>query len=86
MTKTQNQVTRMVGDEGRLVLDQFEVDLPSGSPILKPLTMTVQAGTHILIRGTSGSGKSTFLRALAGIWPFAKGKTAYSVIPNPLDW
>jgi ABC-type uncharacterized transport system, permease and ATPase components len=36
--------------------------------------MTVQAGTHILIRGTSGSGKSTFLRALAGIWPFAKGK------------
>jgi len=74
MTKTQNQVTRMVGDEGRLVLDQFEVDLPSGSPILKPLTMTVQAGTHILIRGTSGSGKSTFLRALAGIWPFAKGK------------
>ena len=28
----------------------------------------------MLIRGTSCSGKSTFLRALAGIWPFAKGK------------
>ena len=84
MTKTQNQVTRMVGDEGRLVLDQFEVDLPSGSPILKPLTMTVQAGTHILIRGTSGSGKSTFLRALAGIWPFAKGKANH--LDEEADW
>ena len=39
---------------------------PSRSPLTK--------GTATLVTGPSGSGKSTLFRAIAGIWPFGKGR------------
>jgi putative ATP-binding cassette transporter len=38
--------------------------------------LTLPAGLSTLVVGPSGSGKSTLFRALAGIWPFGKGKVA----------
>ncbi|WP_299494695.1 ABC transporter ATP-binding protein/permease [uncultured Shewanella sp.] len=37
------------------------------------LNMTFDANKHYVIKGPSGVGKSTFIKALAGIWPFASG-------------
>lgn len=71
-----SHVDRQVSTDGALHLEPLEVDLPDGSPILKPLTVTLEPGQNVLIKGVSGSGKSTLLRALAGIWPFARGKVA----------
>ena len=34
-------------------------------------------GKNYLLQGPSGIGKSTFLRALAGIWPYAAGKAIF---------
>jgi putative ATP-binding cassette transporter len=34
-------------------------------------------GKNYLLQGPSGIGKSTFLRALAGIWPYASGKAIF---------
>ena len=71
---SQVHVDRCFRDDPEIVLEKLEVDLPDGSILLKPLTLTLEPGKNVLIRGSSGSGKSTFLRALAGIWPFARGK------------
>jgi vitamin B12/bleomycin/antimicrobial peptide transport system ATP-binding/permease protein len=51
----------------------LSLGLPSGEALLNPTSLTVPAGSQVLIQGASGSGKSTLFRALAGIWPFAKG-------------
>ncbi len=38
------------------------------------LSFSLKSGDRLLIKGQSGCGKSTMLRALSGIWPFAEGE------------
>ena len=49
--------------------------LPQGQLLFKDLSLRVQPGESVLLQGPSGSGKSTLFRALAGIWPFASGRS-----------
>ena len=55
-------------------VEQLQVNLPDGTPLLTDLNFTLRPGANVLIKGVSGSGKSTLLRALAGIWPFVTGR------------
>ena len=54
--------------------DNMQVDLPDGTPLLQNINFTLEPGSNVLIKGVSGSGKSTMLRAVAGIWPYVQGK------------
>jgi len=56
-----------------ITLDGVELALPQGAPLLASTTIRLSRGENVLISGASGVGKSTFFRALAGIWPFWKG-------------
>jgi putative ATP-binding cassette transporter len=47
---------------------------PCGSPLLKLRTLDLRPGETTLLTGQSGTGKSTLLRVLAGIWPHAHGR------------
>jgi putative ATP-binding cassette transporter len=47
------------------------IQLPDGRTVLEPTDFTLSPGQRVLLTGASGSGKSTFFRALSGIWPFA---------------
>lgn len=54
----------------------FAVLSPSGHISIEEPDFLVTPGEHILISGVQGSGKSTFFRALAGLWPWGKGEAA----------
>lgn len=54
-------------------LQDVGVRLPDGKPLLDPLTLTLRSHEPVLLRGPSGSGRSTLFRILAGLWPFASG-------------
>ena len=41
---------------------------------LKNITFNVEEGDKYGIIGVNGTGKSTLLRAISGIWPFVDGK------------
>ena len=67
-------VELMSGPEGTLKLDRLELGLPTGEVLVSDASLDIASGSRILIQGPSGSGKSTLFRAIAGIWPFGRGR------------
>ena len=60
-------------DDGLFSVDSLSVRTPAGQLLVEDLTLTVPTQASILIRGKSGVGKTTLLRALAGLWPHTDG-------------
>jgi putative ATP-binding cassette transporter len=56
-----------------IAVRDLELDLPNGRMLRKDLNLDVAPGEALLIKGPTGTGKSTLLRAIAGIWPFGRG-------------
>jgi putative ATP-binding cassette transporter len=49
-------------------------------PLVKDLSFELPPSSSLLIRGQSGVGKTTLLRAIAGLWPYVEG-----TVVRPLD-
>jgi len=60
--------------EHAIELDELSIALPNGAPLLEPTTLILEPGQAVLLKGPTGSGKSTLFRVLAGLWPFADGR------------
>ena len=65
---------RVESADGVIALDELEIGLPQGTPLLSPTSIQIRPGEDLLVTGPSGAGKSTFFRSLAGIWPYWKGR------------
>jgi len=61
------------GEAASLSTRGLTVDLPGGQRLVSALDLEVKPGEAVLVSGASGVGKSTLLRALAGVWPFGSG-------------
>lgn len=60
-------------DAERLSTSSLKLALPNGDALADIGNVTIEPGSRWLVRGKSGSGKSTFMRAIAGLWPFGDG-------------
>jgi putative ATP-binding cassette transporter len=67
---------RVPAEQKTLQLSEVKLSLPQGEPLLESASLELTPGEHVLVTGPSGSGKSTLFRALAGIWPYWKGRIA----------
>jgi putative ATP-binding cassette transporter len=65
---------RAEGVDATLSLEDVELKLPQGTPLLGRTAMELKPGENVLVTGPSGAGKSTFFRALSGIWPYWSGR------------
>ena len=54
-------------------IDNLSITKPNGSALISNLNLQLKNGDRLLIKGPSGVGKSTLLRAVAGIWPYSSG-------------
>jgi len=63
----------MPGNTDRLVLREVGLSRPDGEALVAEAEVEIQPGERVLIRGQSGSGKSTIMRAIAGVWPWGRG-------------
>ena len=57
-----------------VALGDLRIDTPDGRPLLQAAGERIEPGQHTLIVGSSGLCKSTLMRWLAGIWPYAQGR------------
>jgi vitamin B12/bleomycin/antimicrobial peptide transport system ATP-binding/permease protein len=55
-------------------VDALDLNLPDGRMLRPNISLTASPEDSLLITGASGLGKSTLLRAVAGLWPFGRGR------------
>ena len=68
--------TRVAAGDGGVALDDIDLLLPDGRRAVEAGHLALARGESVALTGPSGSGKSTLFRAVAGIWPFGKGRIA----------
>jgi putative ATP-binding cassette transporter len=59
--------------EAALRLRDLSVTLDDGTEVVKDAEVTIAPGERVLVAGESGTGKSTLVRAIAGLWPWGEG-------------
>jgi putative ATP-binding cassette transporter len=57
----------------------LDLRLPDGKALVTADGIVVRPHDRVLVNGPSGSGKSTLFRAIAGIWPFGRGRISVPV-------
>ncbi|HZA73968.1 MAG TPA: ABC transporter ATP-binding protein/permease [Propionibacteriaceae bacterium] len=62
-----------------LGIHNLNVTLPDGRPLLSNLNLDLTGGASLLVKGPSGTGKTTLLRSMAGLWPHVSGTIGVSV-------
>ena len=60
--------------DGTVRAEDLTLALPNGAKLLDNAALSLTPGNSVVVTGRSGTGKSTLFRALAGIWPFGRGR------------
>ncbi|MDB5620629.1 ABC transporter ATP-binding protein/permease [Tardiphaga sp.] len=56
-----------------LGLHDLSVTLDDGTAVVGDTEVKIEPGERLLVAGESGTGKSTLVRAIAGLWPWGSG-------------
>jgi len=59
--------------DGSIELRDVEIRNPAGRQLLEPLSLRLEPGESLVITGPSGCGRTTLLRSIARLWPYATG-------------
>jgi vitamin B12/bleomycin/antimicrobial peptide transport system ATP-binding/permease protein len=73
-------IRRVEGDGAALRLRGVSVMLSDGTVVVDDADAKVDFGERVLVSGDSGTGKSTLVRAIAGLWPWGEGEVV--IEPN----
>ena len=63
--------------EAMLSLKDFSVTLDDGTAVVGETEVVIKPGERLLVAGESGTGKSTLVRAIAGLWPWGGGSVNF---------
>jgi vitamin B12/bleomycin/antimicrobial peptide transport system ATP-binding/permease protein len=61
-------------DGAALRLRHLAVTLDDGSAVVNEADVEIRPGEKVLVVGESGTGKSTLVRAMSGLWPWGEGE------------
>ncbi|MDB5631818.1 MAG: putative ATP-binding protein, partial [Tardiphaga sp.] len=63
--------------ETMLSLHDLSVTLDDGTAVVGEAEVAIEPGERLLVAGESGTGKSTLVRAIAGLWPWGGGSVNF---------
>lgn len=66
-------VVRSVSADNTIRIRDFHLNSPDGRELLRIPHLDLVPGRHVWLNAPSGFGKSTLIKALAGLWPYASG-------------
>lgn len=69
----ENCIKLLPHPQGHLVFESVSVWLSDGGVVISDATSEITPGERVLVVGESGTGKSTLLRAIGGLWPWGTG-------------
>jgi putative ATP-binding cassette transporter len=69
-------IRRTEHDGSALCLRDLSVTLDDGTVVVNDADVTVERNERVLVVGESGTGKSSLVRAIAGLWPWGRGEIA----------
>ena len=72
--ETTGRIVRKPAEAGTLRLRDLSVTLDDGSAVVNEADIEIAPGEKVLVVGESGTGKSTLVRAIAGLWPWGSGE------------
>jgi len=61
-------------EDGALHLRGLSIAQHDGKVMLADAEVRIRPGEKVLVKGDSGTGKSTLIRAMAGLWPWGSGQ------------
>ncbi|KAF0443363.1 ABC transporter transmembrane region 2-domain-containing protein [Gigaspora margarita] len=69
---------------GELIItfDQISITTPSGHQLLSDFKFFIEQEKNLMIVGPNGSGKTSLLRVMCGLWPVSRG---HIIIPHTND-
>jgi vitamin B12/bleomycin/antimicrobial peptide transport system ATP-binding/permease protein len=67
---------------GGVVVRDLTVHKPDGETLVSDLSLELTRADSLLVTGRSGTGKTTLLRSLADLWPYAEGTVERPVGPG----
>ena len=71
---TVGRITRRPKEDAGIQLHAVSVTLDDGNAVVNEADVEIAAGERVLVSGASGTGKSTLVRAIAGLWPWGSGE------------
>lgn len=75
--------TDIQAHESDVIFEHLSIKNPFGRTLIEDLNLTLPKGSSLLIQGNSGVGKTTLLRAAAGLWSYSVG-SVYCPIDSQL--
>ena len=73
-TSESERITIEDSSDGRIHLDALSVAQHNGRVMIDEADTVIAEGEKVLLMGESGTGKSTLIRAIAGLWPWGSGR------------
>ncbi|MBW8909245.1 MAG: ABC transporter ATP-binding protein/permease [Mesorhizobium sp.] len=69
---------------GSLTFETLQVASPQGCTKLADSHVEIHPGERVMITGEPGAGKTLFFRAIAGLWPWGKGRIGLPAGETPI--
>jgi len=70
----QSRITYVDGEPGVVIIENLEIESPTGRDMLLETSVVVRTGERVLVVDAPGTGKTQLFRALAALWPWGSGR------------